>query len=517
MIGELILLGIISSVSSQMLHQMMTPEELNKIFSVYNCTEVPTYDVVPVSISKPRNRRMSDSYLIQKPFGESKRMWLNPIDGILADKNLPVYSIKSNSSDIHNPIITYHNLSEHFLPSIYENTLHATTVAVNNNSNGGLTLTGFIGDSYIHPVPDRLQEHARKRRSVNNKLDYDSDDQIDHIIYKIPANAVESRSLPIEIPSESKTEFRSKRSTIDIIYPEILVIVEHTLNKLMGETLVDKILHLLSFWNGVDMRYRSFENPRIRIRIVRVVLAEDTKVLPYMKVDPQNIGLLYYENARREQGNWLYNMQHKFPFDTYDIAVTMLTQGLCKTSNTSNCNTVGTTYINGACHVSKNNTCDRMAFVQERAAFDGIQTAAHELGHLMGAMHDLEKTGKCQDDNGYVMTTYNRFSSHSFDWSPCSISQMDKFIRSKKASCLYNSPRSGEPFPRYLPGRRIDANQQCKMIVNGNATVIDDSICTQLKCSKKDKIALPEAAEGTPCGPDKLCLHGQCIPESSVV
>lgn len=90
-------------------------------------------------------------------------------------------------------------------------------------------------------------------------------------------------------------------------------------------------------------------------------------------------------------------------------------------------------------------------------------------------------------------------------------------FRSKKASCLYNKPRSGEPLPRYLPGRRIDANQQCKMIVNGNATVIDDSICAKLKCSKKDKIELPEAAEGTPCGPGKLCLHGQCMLESSVV
>lgn len=73
---------------------------------------MPTYDVVPVSISKPQNQRMNDSYLIQKPFGESKRMWLNPVDGILAGKNLPVYSIKSNSSDIHNPIITHHNVSK---------------------------------------------------------------------------------------------------------------------------------------------------------------------------------------------------------------------------------------------------------------------------------------------------------------------------------------------------------------------------------------------------------------------
>lgn len=63
----------------------------------------------------------------------------------------------------------------------------------------------------------------------------------------------------------------------------------------------------------------------------------------------------------------------------------------------------------------------------------------------------------------------------------------------------------------------MNATQQCSMFVNGSATVEDDTICTQLKCSKKGEIRLPEAAEGTPCGVGKLCLHGICTEESSIV
>lgn len=63
----------------------------------------------------------------------------------------------------------------------------------------------------------------------------------------------------------------------------------------------------------------------------------------------------------------------------------------------------------------------------------------------------------------------------------------------------------------------MDANQQCQQLVNGVATYIGDSICTQLKCSKQYNFALPEAAEGTVCGYQKLCLHGKCVPEHWVV
>lgn len=148
---------------------------------------------------------------------------------------------------------------------------------------------------------------------------------------------------------------------------------------------------------------------------------------------------------------WLSQKLFRLDWNYYPL---ICSQGLCNSTNTSKCNTVGTTFISGACHIGTDNTCNRIAFVQDRAAFDGIQTASHELGHLyvkniissiklqlyyllkqvwklhrMGSSHDLEKTGKCQDDNGYIMTTYNRFSNHSFDWSPCSINEIDKFIR----------------------------------------------------------------------------------------
>lgn len=88
--------------------------------------------------------------------------------------------------------------------------------------------------------------------------------------------------------------------------------------------------------------------------------------------------------------------------------------------------------------------------------------------------------------------------------------------------CLYNSPNSGEALSRYLPGRMMDADQQCKKLGYIRVKSIDPEICEQLNCISKEE-KTPEggiirawtwsgaAAEGTPCGDGKICLHNRCI------
>ncbi|XP_057326942.1 A disintegrin and metalloproteinase with thrombospondin motifs like [Microplitis mediator] len=470
MIGKLILLGIISSVSSQMLHHMMTPEELNNIFSVKNTAEVPTYDVVPVSITKPRNRRYTGLHLTTTRFGENLKLWLNPIDGILVGENVPILALHYNPANPSVPIINDHTGAlKSLLPLMYKNTLHATTVAVNNHPNGRHTLTGYIGNSYIQPVPPRLMEHARRRRSLNNTLEHESDNQIYHIIRKIPEIDVKFHSQAIEIPASRNITSRTKRSFPQTVYPEVLVIVEYNYFMTIGSNLMDKLIYLMAFWNGVDMRYRSLKNPRVRLNIAGFIFALDTNVLPYMNIERR-----YLKNSIEElqhKAKWLYFLQKERHLDVnYDLAVTMFPFKLCD-GNPEQCSILGLANVNGACSINDDyQTVDKVGFVRDRGAYDGIQTAAHELGHL-----------------------------------------------SEGSWCLRNYPQQGKPVRRYLPGRRMNADEQCKMLVNGTATVLDYRICTQLQCSRGDGWALPEAAEGTPCGSGKLCLHGKCVLETKIV
>lgn len=43
-------------------------------------------------------------------------------------------------------------------------------------------------------------------------------------------------------------------------------------------------------------------------------------------------------------------------------------------------------------------------------------------------VHDGEENN-CKDGDGYIMTRWDKFSPHSFDWSPCSLEQMDKYLK----------------------------------------------------------------------------------------
>lgn len=86
-------------------------------------------------------------------------------------------------------------------------------------------------------------------------------------------------------PDRLQKRFRSKRSpqsggyykssrAIDTtIYPEILVIVDYDGYRLHGGDNVQVKRYFVSFWNGVDLRYRLLKGPKIRISIAGIIIS----------------------------------------------------------------------------------------------------------------------------------------------------------------------------------------------------------------------------------------------------
>lgn len=85
---------------------------------------------------------------------------------------------------------------------------------------------------------------------------------------------------------------RSKRSIPHIIYPEILVIVDYDgyrlhggdnvqvrnmtinfLSPLINMSCPQIKRYFVSFWNGVDLRYRLLKGPKIRISIAGIIIS----------------------------------------------------------------------------------------------------------------------------------------------------------------------------------------------------------------------------------------------------
>ncbi|CAD6216396.1 GSCOCG00004553001-RA-CDS, partial [Cotesia congregata] len=72
-----------------------------------------------------------------KPFGEHIKMWLNPVDGILAGEDLPIYTLSSDPNNRSKVKTEKHvGYMKYALSKLYENTLHATTLAINYHPDG---------------------------------------------------------------------------------------------------------------------------------------------------------------------------------------------------------------------------------------------------------------------------------------------------------------------------------------------------------------------------------------------
>uniref|UniRef100_A0A1A9WIR9 Uncharacterized protein n=1 Tax=Glossina brevipalpis TaxID=37001 RepID=A0A1A9WIR9_9MUSC len=116
--------------------------------------------------------------------------------------------------------------------------------------------------------PDDLKYNAklqRRRRSFNRQHRTTLDDI-----------ELEEEYLEVEdgIENDELTAHqRDKRQAPYIIYPEILVIVDYDGYRLHGGDNLQVKRYFISFWNGVDLRYRLLKGPRIRISIAGIIIS----------------------------------------------------------------------------------------------------------------------------------------------------------------------------------------------------------------------------------------------------
>ncbi|XP_063972483.1 A disintegrin and metalloproteinase with thrombospondin motifs like [Diachasmimorpha longicaudata] len=311
------------------------------------------------------------------------------------------------------------------------------------------------------------------------------------------------------------------------VVPRILVVVAHDIFEIFDKNHIDAIVYLVAFWNGVDLRYRYFENPKFRLNIAGIVLTEDSKALEYMTahvIDETTVEVFDTQDGSRR---YWYARGHDIPFDTYDVVVTMTSKQMCefppdeKEKGVCKGGILGIADVGGACARSDSSKeLLNVAIIQDKTAFNGIHTAVHELAHLFGAKHDgIMRTQECSPDDGYIMSSGPRLNDKSAQWSNCTLKDIQHFL-DNNPNCLNNNIEDGEVLPVYLPGKFLDADGQCYWVMKTKACNMSSSICRSLSCQHPfsgacTKIGHP-AADGTTCESEKICLYGECIHESMI-
>ncbi|XP_066999385.2 A disintegrin and metalloproteinase with thrombospondin motifs like isoform X2 [Anabrus simplex] len=547
--------------ASSLVHEHMSTTELRHVFQVDSHEQVPQYEVVRLRSFTKRSIQEGTHSVQLSAFGRDLQLRLQRTSGLFKGDDVRMWAADLNSTSPHQLEYTELPKDEEDIGEVYQDEENEAALLLHRDrSDGGLLMEGTIGhDLVLKPVPARVRQHLDDNDKDESDdemfLDEEGEDIANdvavksgfplrrdrrsasvsphhHIVYRRSGaeNKMEALSdYAFMEPDRLAKRMRKKRSINKreapyVIYPEILVIVDYDGYRLHGGDNVQIKRYFVSFWNGVDLRYKLLKGPKIRISIAGIIISRGRDATPYLERNRVGRDAIDSAAALTDMGKYLFR-ERRLP--VYDIAVAVTKYDMCRRRKGGRCTkgTAGFAYVGGACVVNKRlEKVNSVAIIEDTGGFSGIIVGAHEVGHLLGAVHDgspppsyLGGPGaeKCRWEDGYIMSDL-RHTEKGFRWSSCSVASFHHFLNGDTATCLYNSPHEDESLPRVLPGKLLTLDAQCRKDRGTSACFKDDRVCAQLFCFDAGSgycVAYRPAAEGSPCGDGQYCLNGRCVAE----
>ncbi|XP_026680984.1 A disintegrin and metalloproteinase with thrombospondin motifs 18 [Diaphorina citri] len=548
--------------TSNTLHRHMSTDDLRNVFHVEHHSSVPEYEVVKIHSIRKReignlddggggSRRTKektsedDSKVLKfSAFGQNLNLNLQKSDSLFKDK-LKMFIAEPRYLRV---------ALLHFLGDTYQDEFNqAAILLLRDKHDGTLLMEGTIGhDLVVKPIPSHVRKHALDANSQEDSLPANvtlgNKDFVhhQHIVYR--RNSAHSPDLsdyafmePDAMPTytkkkRTKRSSRTKREAPYVIYPEILVIVDYDGYRCQAEhenIIPDYSQNTPTYLrrnDDPDNRYAWGNNYWTSVTTKSPFNSFFTTpkmgrdATPYLERNRVGRDAIDSAAALTDMGKYLFR-ERRLP--VYDIAVAVTKYDMCRRRKGGRCTkgTAGFAYVGGACVVNKRlEKVNSVAIIEDTGGFSGIIVAAHEVGHLLGAVHDgsppptyLGGPGaeKCRWEDGFIMSDL-RHTEKGFKWSPCSVSSFHHFLNGDTATCLFNSPHEDESLPRVLPGKLLSLDAQCRKDRGTSACFKDDRVCSQLFCFDAGSgycVAYRPAAEGSSCGDGQFCSGGRCQAE----
>ncbi|XP_051155074.1 uncharacterized protein LOC127277755 [Leptopilina boulardi] len=336
------------------------------------------YEVVPI-----RYKRQANNGLIIQMQRKRQRLqfYLYSTEGLLAGTKTKIYTAENAKNGVHFTLIPMNQLNLQF----YQDRRSQSSVTQSVDKNGKTKFTGHINNNIIlRPMPN----HIRQRRDLLNRnssfFETDAEGFIntdDHIIYEKSFNDSSPHSSPnvfddkfMKIKSVNR---RDVSKTPNIVYPEILVYVDEILFKKFNYNVQKAVEYTLSYWNGVDLRYRQFQNPKIRLYVTGIVLIKNA--LPFTTPALCNNGMYEAELILDKFGKFLYHDNIIQRIKDYDISMYMTGRKIY--SKREHRDTKGVSNLAKPCY-ERLEKYYSAAVIFDDNSYKSIISSSHELGHM---------------------------------------------------------------------------------------------------------------------------------------
>ena len=239
---------------------------------------------------------------------------------------------------------------------------------------------------------------------------------------------------PVEsLPQMARGAFiASAQSSSYTKYPEVLIAVDYSLHKNLGKNEARTKQYVEKHFNAVNAMYAKLSEPKIKLVLAGVIIGTSAASLPFLHKYGSYSQQFEADDALSSMG------QHyaKSDFPRHDLVMALTAQDMQIRGSSG---VIGYAYVGGACASTR-----QVTIVEDKGTYNGVGTAAHEIGHLLGVVHDGDYGHETCRAGDYIMSPW---SNGAKQWSDCSVKQMRDFVTSRKARCLNNKPKGTSDKP----------------------------------------------------------------------
>ncbi|XP_075542285.1 venom metalloproteinase antarease TserMP_A-like [Dermacentor variabilis] len=398
----------------------------------------------------------------------------------------------------------------HYERHLFEDVNKQASLILKPVGRGDYHITGMV--NFTHRIePCRIWERSSQEQLAHriSRIEtptgsYDFVDKVESELGNDPQYAkIESRELP-------------PYYTVEMHF---IMGINHS--AFFGNETEERVAYAMVFMHSVSLRLQQLEPPaRIGLTVVEGLQI----VQPYFQLNGDG-NVLAYQTLDK-----LGQYAHNSPISNRSDIIYMATSlKLVKIRGGKYIgSTLGVAYRGTACSNRRGGLG-----VDRPGTFSGVQTAAHEIAHLLNAPHDgVAEAKDCPSTHGYLMSSPRRNGNNSCAFSSCTKRIVADFLRSPAAECLLNDTLckviSLPNKAANLPGDTVDGPTFCKetyrkpTFANSTYLKLDSDLeqcvfrCLVEYAKHKEKMAnlTSFAMDGTHCSesePMKICQNMKCV------